>query len=134
MKKLPIFIIIISLLFYGIIGCTAGSDIPGTPKAYSNTEQVINVSKDEHFFIVLVSEKRDLGYRWGAHFDGSMLSLIKTTVQKNFDNRTETGDTEWFEFKATKAGECKVSLVYMQWLAEGGTKPLDEKVFTVNIR
>jgi predicted secreted protein len=134
MGKLPIFIIIISLLFYGLVGCTSEPDSPSTPKAFSNPEQVINVSQDENFFIALVSEKRDLGYRWGAHFDGSMLSLIKTTVQQNRDSRTETGDIEWFEFKATKAGECKVSLVYMQWLAEGGTKPLDEKVFTINIR
>jgi predicted secreted protein len=127
-------IIVISLLFCGMIGCTAGSDIPATPKAYSDPGQVINANKDEHFFIALVSEKRDLGYRWGAHFDGSMLSLIKVTVQKNMDNRKDTGDTEWFEFKAEKTGECEVSLVYMQWLAEGGTKPLDEKVFEVRIQ
>ena len=134
MRKLNYLIVVIPLIFCGIIGCTAGNDITNTTKAHGDPDQIINVSRNEHFFLTLPSERRDEGYRWGAYFDGTMLSLIKATYQKNYDNRTDAGSTEWFEFKAVKAGECEIRLVYMHWLDEGSTKPIDEKSFNINIK
>jgi len=134
MRILSLLVIITALVLSGFTGCTNRSDDSDTPRVYSDADLLIHVSKNEHFYITLVSDKRDQGYRWGAYFDGNILSLIGTKVQKDIDNQARAGDIEWFEFKASEGGNCDIRFVYVEYFSEGMIKPIDEKVFTVNIR
>ena len=133
MARKRLFILLVITVFITSIFASCTSE-PKEASTYTDPEQVINISKNERFFISLISVDRTSGYRWSVYYDTSMLKLIESTVQPNLDNRSEFGDTEWFEFKALKSGVTEINMIYMQWAAEGGARPKDEKVFTVNIQ
>ncbi len=131
MKKLLTSVCTLFIFLSVASGC-AGQ--PGEIQTFTDPEQVINVSKNQEFYIALVRLDNTGNLRWIGYFDNKMLGLVATTLQSNRDNRTDAGDTDWFTFKALKTGECELRMVYLPWTGEGVESPLrPEKVFTVRI-
>jgi len=63
-----------------------------------------------------------------------MLKLVEKTYEQSKEAKSPVvgaGGTEFFRFQALKAGETKITMVYMRtWEAQSA----DHKVFTVKIK
>lgn len=132
--KTALILLVVSAFLISMVGSCANEtneseDVP----SYFNNNQVINIAKNQTFYIYLIAPDRDRGYRWFAYYDNSMIEQLEKIFQPNLDNRSEFGDTEWFKFKALEKGATDITLSYMEFAAEGSVIPVDEKVFTINI-
>jgi len=128
MKKLLI-LDTAALLVAVLIICSVGGCVE--VKIYQDSGQGINIDVGEEFVIALGSNQTT-GYSWQASYDETMLKLVKW----NYEEESEegllgAGGIEYFRFKALKAGETEITLVYKQPWEGGGTG--ETKVFTVNI-
>jgi inhibitor of cysteine peptidase len=131
-KRLLILVTAALLAAVLIIGSVGGC--VGEVKTYQDSGQEINIDVGQEFVIALGSNDTT-GYSWEASYDETMLELIggKSTyeVEETSEDITGAGGIEYFRFKALKAGETNITLVYEQTWEGGGIG--ETKVFTVNI-
>ena len=117
--------VITSVLAVSLIAGCAGIT------TYTNPSETISTSVNGKFVIALDSNPTT-GYTWNASYDESMLSLEKD--EYNPDEKAEglvgAGGTQYYQFKALKAGSTEVNLTYLRTWEEGY---IDRKVFTVTI-
>jgi inhibitor of cysteine peptidase len=129
MKKFLLLFIGVSLTTCLITGC--GTEV----KAYSDTEETINISANKEFIILIALESNPTtGYSWEASYDDTMLELVEETYELGEyakQGLIGAGGTELFRFKALKSGEAEITMVYKRsW----ETEILDQKVFTVDVK
>jgi inhibitor of cysteine peptidase len=122
-RLLVLMLVAASLLVAGCIGVVETYDDPG---------KTVNIGVNEEFIIALGSNPTT-GYSWQESYDETRFELVKW----NYEEPTEegvvgAGGIEYFRFKALKAGQAEITLVYEQpW--EGGETGAT-KVFTVEIK
>jgi inhibitor of cysteine peptidase len=125
MKKVLILVAAAAILL--ITGCA------GEVKTYTDPEQNLSVSVNQEF-IVALSSNPTTGYTWQENYDEAMLKLVEKTYEQSEEAKPPVvgaGGTEFFRFQDLKAGETKITMVYMRtWEAQSA----DHKVFTVEIK
>ena len=125
MKKHLILVAMVAILL--VAGCAGGI------KTYTDSAQTINIGTNQEFIIALDSNPTT-GYMWQESYNGSMLELVEKHYEmgeKAEQGAVGAGGVEYFQFKALKTGTTEITLVYKRpWEEE----PIDQKVFTVNIK
>lgn len=125
MKKFMVLMVASILAVSLLAGC-------GGVKTYVDPEEKISIGVEQEFIIALDSNPTT-GYDWEESYDDSMLSLVDDRYEP--DEKAEglvgAGGTQYFQFKALKAGQTEITLVYKRpW----ETEILEQKVFNVEIK
>lgn len=116
----------LTLLTSLALGCGLGG-----VRIYTDLEQAINVRVNEQFIIALESNPTT-GYRWEVDFDHSLLELVESKFEPGEqEGAVGAGGQQNFTFQGLKQSETCVTLTYQRPWEE---HPVDEKVFTVNIK
>jgi len=101
-------------------------------KTYTDSGQAIDIGVNQEFVIVLGANPTT-GYDWEVSLDETMLGLVEKTYRLPEEAEHEVvgaGGVDYFRFKALKAGETEITLVYKRsWEKED----IAQKLFTVNI-
>jgi len=101
-------------------------------ETYTDSGQTIDIGVDQEFVIALGANPTT-GYDWEVSLDEAMLELAEKTYKLPEEAEHEVvgaGGVDYFRFKALKAGETEITLVYKRtWEEEG----IEQKIFTVNI-
>ena len=111
MKKALLISISFWLLAMFVIGC-GGSQVT----AFTDSGAAIKVSANNEFTIALQANPTT-GYDWQPEFDANLLSLIKKDYKQEDHSGKQlvgSGGTDFFTFKALKAGETKITLTYFR--------------------
>jgi inhibitor of cysteine peptidase len=124
-RLLILMLVAASLLAAGCIGAAKTYDDPG---------QTVDIGINQEFIIALGSNPTT-GYSWQASYDQTRLELVggeSEYKEEAEEGVVGAGGIEYFRFKALKAGQADITLVYEQpW--EGGESGAT-KVFTVEIK
>jgi inhibitor of cysteine peptidase len=123
-KKLLILMLIATALT--VAGCI------GVAQTYTDPGQTINIGANQEFVIALGSNPTT-GYSWQESHDQAMLELLEKSYKEEAkEGVVGAGGVEYFRFKALKAGQTEITMVYERpW--EGGETG-ETKVFTVYIK
>ena len=128
MKKFVILITVAVIATFLLAGCV------GEIKTYIDSGQTINIGVDQEFIIALGANPTT-GYDWEVSLDETILELVGKTYKVAEEAEHEivgAGGVDYFRFKALKAGETEITMVYKRsW--EEPTAQDETKVFTVNI-
>lgn len=125
MKKFLIPVTLVVAIACLVAGCV------GEVKTYTDSGQTISIGVNQEFVIALGSNPTT-GYSWQGSYDETMLELVggESTYKESKEGVVGAGGIEYFRFKALKAGETEITLVYKRpWEEE----IVEQKVFTVNI-
>lgn len=125
MKKPSVLVVALLLAVSVLAGC-------GGAKTYVDPEETISVGINQEFIIALDSNPTT-GYDWEESHDDSLLKLVVDEYKP--DEKAEglvgAGGTQYFRFKALKAGQTEITLVYKRpW----ETEILEQKVFSIDIK
>jgi predicted secreted protein len=122
-KRLIILILVAAALT--VAGCI------GVAETYDDPGQTVNISVNQEFIIALGSNPTT-GYGWQESHDQTMLELLKWNYEEAAtEGVVGAGGIEYFRFKALKAGQTEITLVYQRpWEEE----VLEQKVFTVYVK
>ena len=126
MKKFGVLVLAAILLLTCLVaGCS------GEEKTYIDQGETIDTSVDKEFLIALDSNPTT-GYNWEVSYDDTMLSLeYEEYDAEKCEGLVGAGGTQYFAFKALKAGETRIDTVYKRSWEE---EIIDQREFTVNIR
>ncbi len=107
MKK---FLLLVALVAIGylVAGCV------GEVKTYTDSGHAINIGVNQELVIALGSNPTT-GYGWQESHDEGMLELVEKTYEPGKESKqglVGAGGVEHFRFKALKAGETEITLVY----------------------
>jgi len=127
MRRFLILVAVVAVCL--VAGCTGGV------KTYTDSGQTIDIGVNQEFVIALGSNPTT-GYSWQVSHDETRLELVggESTYKQSKEAEqgvVGAGGIEYFQFKALKTGETKITLVYKRLWEE---EFLDQKVFTVNIK
>ena len=127
MKK---FLILVTVVM--VATCWLAGSV-GEVKTYIDSGQTIDIGADQEFVIALGANPTT-GYDWEVSLDETMLKLVEK-IYKLAEEAEEykvvgAGGVDYFRFKALKAGETEITLVYKRSWEE---EDIDQKLFTVNI-
>ena len=126
MKKLVILITVAVIAISLVAGCV------GEIKTYIDSGQTIDIGIGQEF-IIAIGANPTTGYDWEVSLDETILELVEKTYKPAEEAEHEivgAGGVDYFRFKALKAGETEITMVYKRsWEEEG----IDQKLFTVNI-
>jgi inhibitor of cysteine peptidase len=126
MKKFGMLVLAATLIITCLVaGCSSEA------MTYIDQEKAISIGVDEEFVIALDSNPTT-GYNWEASYDDTMLSLdYEEYSSEKCEGLVGAGGTQYFAFKALKAGETRIETVYKRsWEDES----IDQREFTVTIR
>jgi len=125
MKKFLILITVAMMATCLLAGCVR-------VETYTDSGQTIDIGVNQEFVIALGANPTT-GYDWEVSLDEAMLELVEKTYKLAEEAEHEVvgaGGVDYFRFKALKAGETEITLVYKRtWEEEG----IEQKIFTVNI-
>ena len=125
MKKFLILITVAMMATCLLAGCVR-------VETYTDSGQTIDIGVNQEFVIALGANPTT-GYDWEVSLDEAMLELVEKTYKLPEEAEHEVvgaGGVDYFRFKALKAGETEITLVYKRtWEEEG----IEQKIFTVNI-
>ena len=128
MKKFLILVTVAVIAISLVAGCV------GEVKTYIDSGQTIDIGVNQEF-VIAIGANPTTGYDWEVSLDETMLELVEKTYKLAEEAEHEivgAGGVDYFRFKALKAGETEITMVYKRSWEE--TTPQDEtKVFTVNI-
>ncbi len=129
MKKLVILVMVVVIAISLVAGCVE------EVKTYIDSGQTIDIGVNQEFIIALGSNPTT-GYGWQETYDETILELVEKTYKpaEEAEEYKVVGGSgvDYFRFKALKAGETEITLVYKRpW--EEPTSQDETKVFTVNI-
>lgn len=109
-KTLAIVSVLVFLMTAVLTGC-GGTKAAAT---YTDSSKTINLSKNQEFIIALQANPTT-GYDWQPDFDAGILNQVKKDYQQA-DNSGKplvgSGGTDFFTYKALKAGTTKITLTY----------------------
>jgi inhibitor of cysteine peptidase len=121
-KKLLILMLIAAALT--VAGCI------GVAKTYDDPGQTVDIGIKQEFVIALGSNPTT-GYSWQESHEQTMLELLEKSYKEEAkEDLVGAGGIEYFRFKALKAGETEITLVYQRPFEE---EIIDQKIFTVVI-
>jgi len=127
-KKFLILVTVIVAATCLVAGCV------GEVKTYIDSGQTIAIGVDQEF-VIAIGANPTTGYDWKVSLDETMLELVEKTYKVAEEAEHEivgAGGVDYFQFKALKAGETQITMVYKRsW--EEPTAQDETKVFTVNI-
>jgi len=128
MKKFLILITVAVIATSLVAGCV------GEVKTYIDSGQTIDIGVNQEF-VIAIGANPTTGYDWEVSLDETILELVEKTYKPAEEAEHEivgAGGVDYFRFKALKAGEAEITMVYKRSWEE--PTPQDEtKVFTVNI-
>ena len=128
MKKFLILVMVAVVAISLVAGCV------GEVETYTDEGQTIDISVN-HEFIIAIGANPTTGYDWEVSLDETMLELAEKIYKLAEEAEHEivgAGGVDYFRFKALKAGETEITMVYKRsW--EEPTSQDETKVFTVNI-
>ena len=125
MKKLLILMLVAASLL--VVGCI------GVAETYTDPGQEVNIGVNQEFIIALGSNQTT-GYGWQESHDQTMLELLEKSYKEQAqEGVVGAGGVEYFRFKALKAGQTEITLVYHRPWEEPTSQDLT-KVFTVNVK
>ena len=128
MKKFLILVTVLVIATSLVAGCVE-------VKTYIDSGQTIDIGVNQEFIIALGSNPTT-GYGWQETYDETMLEMVGEKTYKPGEEAEEgvvgAGGVEYFRFKALKAGETEITLVYKR-PQDASTPQHVTKVFTVNI-
>jgi inhibitor of cysteine peptidase len=127
MKK-ALVLLVVAVLTLGLVGgCME-------VKTYGNEGRTIDIGVG-HEFIIELDSNPSTGFSWQASYDTTRLELVGGEPTYEADETGEgivgAGGTEFFRFKALKAGEAQITLTYARPWEGGGVG--ETQVFIVNI-
>ena len=128
MKKFLILVTVAVISISLVAGCV------GEIKTYIDSGQTINIGVDQEF-IIAIGANPTTGYDWEASLDETMLEMGEKTYKPAEEAEYEivgAGGVDYFPFKALKAGETEITMVYKRSWEEPTPQDVT-KVFTVNI-
>ncbi len=129
MKKLVILVTVAVIATSLMAGCV------GEVKTYTDSGQTIDIGVNQEFIIALGSNPTT-GYGWQETYDETMLEMMGEKTYKPGEEAEEgvvgAGGVEYFRFKALKAGEAEITMVYKRSWEEPTPQDVT-KVFTVSI-
>ena len=129
-RKFSLVGIALSIAVALMISLVSGCGLGGV-KVYSDPGQAITVRVDQQFIITLESNPTT-GYQWKADFDQSLLRLVGSKFESSEqEGAVGAGGKQSFTFQGLDQGQTCVTLGYQRPQEE---RPVDEKVFTVNIK
>jgi len=103
-------------------------------KTYTDSGQTIDIGVNQEF-VIAIGANPTTGYDWEVSLDETILELVEKTYKLAEEAEHEivgAGGVDYFRFKALKAGETEITMVYKRsW--EDPTPQDVTKVFTVNI-
>jgi len=124
-KKLLVLITMVLIATCLLAGCVR-------VETYTDSGQTIDIGVNQEFVIALGSNPTT-GYDWEVSLDETMLELVEKTYKLPEEAEHEVvgaGGVDYFRFKALKAGETEITLVYKRtWEEEW----VEQKIFIVNI-
>jgi len=124
-KKFLILIVMVLIATCLLAGCVR-------VETYTDSGQAIDIGVNQEFVIALGANPTT-GYDWEVSLDESMLELVEKTYKLPEEAEHEVvgaGGVDYFRFKALKAGETEITLVYKRsWEEEW----IEQKVFIINI-
>ncbi len=104
----------------------------GVAKTYTDPSQTVTIGVNQQFVIALGSNPTT-GYSWQESHDQTMLELLEKVYKEPAqEGVVGTGGIEYFRFKAVKAGQTEITLVYQRPFGE--EEILEQKVFTVYVK
>jgi inhibitor of cysteine peptidase len=123
-KRLLILMVVVATCL--VAGCV------GEVETYTDPGQTINTGVNQQFVIALGSNQTT-GYSWQESHDATILELVEKIYKEEAKQGVVgAGGVEYFRFKALKAGETEITLVYKRpW--EEPTPQDVTKIFTINI-
>ncbi len=128
MKKFLILVAVLVIATFLLTGCV------GEVKTYIDSGQTIDIGVNQEF-VIAIGANPTTGYDWEVSLDETMLELVEMTYKLAEEAEHEivgAGGVDYFRFKALKAGETEITMVYKRsW--EEPTAQDETKVFTVNI-
>ncbi len=126
MKKFVILVTVAVITTCLLAGCV------GEVKTYIDSGQTIDIGVNQEF-VIAIGANPTTGYDWEVSLDETMLEMGEKIYKPAEEAEHEivgAGGVDYFRFKALKAGEAEITMVYKRsWEEEG----IDQKVFTVNI-
>ncbi len=128
MKKFLILITGAVIAISLVAGCV------GEIKTYIDAGQTIDIDVNQEFVIALGANPTT-GYDWEVSLDETMLELVEKIYKLAEEAEHEivgAGGVDYFRFKALKAGETEITMVYRRAWEEPTPQDVT-KVFTVNI-
>ena len=127
MKKFLILITVAVIATSLVAGCV------GEVKTYIDSGQTIDIGVNQEF-VIAIGANPTTGYDWEVSLDETILELVEKTYKPAEEAEHEiagAGGVDYFRFKAVKAGEVELAMVYKRpWEEEG----IDHKVFKVDIK
>ncbi len=100
---------------------------------YTEADQAIETAVGAEFTIALDSNPTT-GYSWdfAEEFDPGVLTLVDSRFQPPQTQRKGAGGTQFWTFRARRAGRTEIALKYFRtW--EKGIPPIREVLFTVTV-
>lgn len=130
-RGLVIILALVWLTTAVLTGCGVTKAVP----TYADQTQTINAKLNQEFIIALEANPTT-GYDWQPVFDTGFISQVKKDYQQDDNNgqpMVGSGGTDYFTFKALKAGETKITLTYFRpW---DTPKPDDQQqVFNIIVK
>ncbi len=127
MKRSLILVTVVVATFL-VAGCV------GEVKTYTDSGQTIDIGVNQEF-VIAIGANPTTGYDWEVSLDETILELVEKTYKLAEEAEHEivgADGVDYFRFKALKAGETEITMVYKRsW--EEPTAQDETKVFTVNI-
>ncbi len=125
MKRLLILVAVAVIAISLVAGCVE-------VKTYTDSGQTIDIGVNQEF-VIAVGANPTTGYDWEVSLDETILELVEKTYKLAEEAEHEivgAGGVDYFRFKALKAGEAEITMVYKRpWEEED----IAQKVFTINI-
>lgn len=126
MKKLLLLGTMLMSAVFLVVGCAGGG------KVYTDPVQTISAGIN-HEFIIALDSNPTTGYNWEERHDATMLGLVESKYEpdKKVPGLVGAGGTQYFRFKALKAGRTEIPLTYKRpWETSSTT----QKIFKVDIK
>ncbi len=126
MKKLLLLGTMLMSAVFLVVGCAGGG------KVYTDPVQTISAGIN-HEFIIALDSNPTTGYNWEERHDATMLGLVESKYEpdKKAPGLVGAGGTQYFRFKALKAGRTEITLTYKRpWETSSTT----QKIFKVDIK
>jgi len=105
----------------------------GVAETYTDPGQTVTIGAGQEFVIALGSNPTT-GYSWQESHDQTMLELVEKIYKEEAKQGVVgAGGVEYFRFKAVKAGQTEITLVYQRpWEEEPSPQDIT-RVFTVYV-
>ena len=111
---MAVLFMVMTLAGCGSTAVTSYTESSKTATSFTEPSQTIKVDLNQEFTISLQANPTT-GYDWQPVFDDGLISLVKKDYKQDDHSGKQlvgSGGTDFFTFKAIKAGELKITFTY----------------------